>query len=322
MRISPKGFLNLTDQTDSFEAHLILPVGTQIVTRKAIKGADGKPIYPRGAVGAIVEVLPDEIHHYRIRFPTGGEWVMDRAEFAVRTHLRQTVVQRLQGYDDSVLYQHVIYRCIVGSRAYGLDDKDSDTDRRGTYLSPADLQWSLMGAPEQIERNETQEVYWELEKFLMLGVKANPNILECLYTPLVESSKPLGEELLAMRDIFLSRFIYHTYNGYVLSQFKKLEADLRIKGEPSWKHAMHLIRLLLSGITILREGFVPVRVDEYRDRLLAIKRAETPWAEVNAWRLSLHREFDRAYAETKLPERPNYERADQFLIRARRSMVK
>jgi predicted nucleotidyltransferase len=203
-----------------------------------------------------------------------------------------------------------------------LDNEDSDVDRRGIYLAPAQLQWSLSGAPEQLENEATQETYWELQKFLMMALKANPNVLECLYTPLVEFKTPLVEELLAMRSIFLSRFVYQTYNGYVLSQFKQLERDLRTKGEPRWKHAMHLIRLLLSGIMVLTEGFVMVRVTEYRERLLQIKRAEMSWEEANRWRLSLHAEFDRAYAQTTLPERPNYEQADALLIRARRSMVK
>jgi len=35
----------------------------------------------------------------------------------------------------------------------------------------------------------------------------------------------------------------------------------------------------------------------------------------------LHREFDRAFATTSLPERPNYEKANQFLIEARRSAI-
>lgn len=132
---------------------------------------------------------------------------------------------------------------------------------------------------------------------------------------------PLAEDLLEMRSIFLSQHVYQTYNGYVMSQFKKLETDLRVRGEIRWKHAMHLIRLLLAGVQTLREGFVPVRVEEHRDRLLAIRRGETPWTEVNRWRLSLHEEFDAAYAATRLPERPDYAAADAFLIRARRSMV-
>src|SRR5258706_258479 len=61
-------------------------------------------------------------------------------------------------------------------------------------------------------------------------------------------------------------------HGYTLSQFRKLEQDLRTRGEVKWKHAMHLVRLLLSGIAVLRDGTVQVRVTEHRDALLAIRR--------------------------------------------------
>ena len=63
---------------------------------------------------------------------------------------------------------------------------------------------------------------------------------------------------------------------------------------------------------------MPVRVEEHRAQLLAIKRGELPWEETEKWRLVLHAEFDRAFAETKLPDRPDYEKADAFLIKARR----
>ncbi len=81
---------------------------------------------------------------------------------------------------------------------------------------------------------------------------------------------------------------------------------------------MHLIRLLLSGVTVLKHGFVPLRVDEYRDRLLAIRRGELAWKEVEEWRLGLHRDLDAALESTALPEHPNYEEANLFLLRARR----
>ncbi len=100
-----------------------------------------------------------------------------------------------------------------------------------------------------------------------------------------------------------------------MSQFKKMQADLRNQGEVKWKHVMHLIRLLISGIDVLRHGTVPVRVDEHREQLLAISRGELPWEETEKWRLSLHREFDRAVQTTTLPERPDYERANEFLVR-------
>ncbi|HEY7089843.1 MAG TPA: nucleotidyltransferase domain-containing protein, partial [Tepidisphaeraceae bacterium] len=108
-----------------------------------------------------------------------------------------------------------------------------------------------------------------------------------------------------------------TYNGYVMSQFKKLQADLRNKGELKWKHVMHLIRLLLGGVTVLKEGYVPVRIEEHRERLLAIKRGEVPFEEVEKWRIELHGQFDSAFETTKLPDRPDYEKANDLLIRAR-----
>ena len=81
---------------------------------------------------------------------------------------------------------------------------------------------------------------------------------------------------------------------------------------------MHLIRLLLSGVEVLKHGFVPLRVDEYRDRLLAIRRGDVSWEEVERWRLALHKELDEALRSTSLPEHPDYQTANDFLIRARR----
>ena len=120
---------------------------------------------------------------------------------------------------ESELVERVILRRVAGSRAYGLERKGSDTDRRGAYLPPADLHWSLAGAPPQLQNEATQEVYWELQKFITLALRANPNVLECLYTPLVETATPLGEEPLALRGYFLSKLVHQTYTHYVATQF-------------------------------------------------------------------------------------------------------
>jgi predicted nucleotidyltransferase len=306
--------------------HLILALGTQVVALVEVKGTDGKPVHPRGAVGVVVQSPADYWHSYRVRFPDGFEASFKGAEVAILSHYKSGEVGRDAGetsgplaeYD---LYDHVIYRCVVGSRAYGLDDHESDTDRRGVYLPPAERHWSLYGVPEQLENAETEETYWEIQKFLTLALKANPNVLECLFTPLVEHASPLAAELLSIRSIFVSRMIYQTYNGYVMSQFKKLQADLRNKGAVKWKHVMHLGRLLLAGITALREGVVSVHVGEHRERLLSIKRGEIPLDEIERWRIDLHRQFDEAYEHTPLPDRPDYGRANDFLVRARRSAV-
>jgi predicted nucleotidyltransferase len=220
--------------------------------------------------------------------------------------------------DAMPLRKYVIYQCVVGSRAFGLEQTGSDVDRRGFYLPPADLHWSLDGVPEQLESDQ-EECYWELGKFIRLALKANPNILECLYSPVAEVCSPLAAELVAMRAIFLSQQVHRTFHSYAQSQFRKLDQDIRTRGTPRWKHVMHLIRLLISGATALREGFLPLRVDDaLRDRLLAIRRGEVPWEEVEGWRLRLHREMDDALAVTRLPELPDVARANDFLVRARR----
>ncbi len=298
---------------------LIYSVGTQVVTKVPIVGASGRMAHPSGAVGVVVQAPVDLEHSYRVRFPDGFESALRRDEIVMLAHFRRGQL------DDSAdllashrLFDRVILRVVIGSRAYGLETESSDTDLRGVYLPPAELHWSLFGVPEQLENDATQECYWELQKFVTLALKANPNVYECLYSPLVEHATPLGHELLAMRQCFLSRVAYQTFNGYVLSQFKKMQADIRNHGDVKWKHVMHLIRLLRSGICTLKNGYVPVRVEDQRDQLLAIKRGEIPWPEIEAWRLSLHREFDQALADTKLPERPDYDRANAFLIRARR----
>jgi len=293
--------------------------GTQVVSLVEVRGTNNSLVHPRGAVGVVTRTPAGDESHFLVRFPDGFEASLSGEQLEVLKHFKDRLTPAGQNPSkDFDLESFIIYRCVVGSRAYGLDTDDSDTDRRGIYLAPAELQWSLFGAPEQFEDNANQSCYWELQKFLTMALKANPNILECLYSPMVEKATPLGEELLAIRESFLSQMIFQTFNGYAMSQFKKIEQDLRNSGAIKWKHAMHLLRLLLTGAAALRQGRIPVKVESHRDRLLSVKRGEVEWYDLNDWRKELHRDFERALAETKLPERPDYERANAFLVRARR----
>jgi hypothetical protein len=84
---------------------------------------------------------------------------------------------------------------------------------------------------------------------------------------------------------------------------------------------MHMIRLLLSGVALLRDGELPVDVGAHRERLLAIRDGALPWDEVEVWRHALHADLDQAYRSTRLPDRPDYDAVNRFLIKARRSAV-
>ncbi|MDR2674763.1 MAG: nucleotidyltransferase domain-containing protein [Opitutaceae bacterium] len=299
-----------------------ISAGTQVVVHQEVRGSNGAAVHPRGAVGVVARTPAGTEVNYLIRFADGFETSLERSRFEVLKHFKDRLpAPEPDAPEDFKLEDCVIYRCTVGSRAYGLDTETSDTDLRGIYQAPPEMQWSLFGAPEQFEDNEAQTCYWELQKFLVMALKANPNVLECLYSPLVDKTTETGARLLSIREGFLSQMIFQTFNGYALSQFRKLEQDLRSQGEIRWKHAMHLLRLLLAGAAALREHRVPVRVETHRDRLLAVKRGEVSWAEINAWRGELHRDFETALRQTRLPERPDYEKANTFLIEARRSRI-
>ncbi|MFJ2787841.1 MULTISPECIES: DNA polymerase beta superfamily protein [unclassified Streptomyces] len=222
---------------------------------------------------------------------------------------------------DELVRDHTIYSCVMGSRAFGLATEDSDTDRRGVYLAPAPLFWRFDKPPAHVEGPAEEQFSWELERFCELALRNNPNVLECLHSPVVEHSDALGRELLSLRGSFLSRQAHTTFVRYAQGQRRKLEADVRQYGRPRWKHAMHLLRLLASCRDLLRTGELRIDVGEDREALLAVKRGEVPWPEVEARMNRLVEEADRARDTTPLPAAPDRARVEDFLVRARRATV-
>jgi predicted nucleotidyltransferase len=220
--------------------------------------------------------------------------------------------------DEAQLMPCVQYRCVVGSRAYGLDRGGSDVDQRGFYLPPAELHWSLFGVPEQLEDRETDECYWEVEKFVRLALKGNPNVLEVMHSPLVELATPIAEELLAIRTCFLSQKVHDSYLGYAETQFRRLVNSVENHGKPHWKHAMHLLRLLIQGERLVSEGVLAIAVQEHREFLLAVKDGLIPWGEFIERKGLLEAQFRQAIEHSCLPEEPNTQAASNFLVRARR----
>jgi uncharacterized protein len=294
-----------------------IPVGTQVVLRFPHPIPSTGSMKPSGSVGEVVETSIDNSRAYLVRFLDGLELRVKFGELLVRRGDHSVEETMTPGPD---IQPFVIYRVMVGSRAFGLANDSSDEDRRGIYLPPADWHWSLVKPPEQVESfgEGVEEVDWEIEKFVRLALQANPNILETLWSPVVLHCDELGEELRSIRQGFLSRHLYRTYSGYVLSQFRLMKKKFDTTGEYKAKHAMHLIRLLHSGIHALRDGDIRVDVAEHRTELLNIRLKTLSFAEVRDRALELDREFQAAFENTKLPEKPDTERANTFLVAARR----
>jgi hypothetical protein len=292
-----------------------LPVGTQVVIRVAAPDDQGGTAQ-RGATGRVAGITPDG--RYTVRLVDGRGTVARRDQLSLRTAYQDEAIELGQPDGDRLVREHTIYAAVVGSRAFGLDTDESDTDTRGVYVAPTAAFWSLAKPPAHVDGPEPEWFSWEIERFCELALKSNPNLLEVLHSPLVVRQTPLGEELLELRRAFLSQLAYQTYSGYVLSQFKKLETDFRRDGQPKWKHVMHLIRLLLSAKTLLLEAALTVDVGPYRDRLLTVRRGDLPWAEVERWRLQLHQELDVALQRTVLPATPDVATVDNWLRSVRR----
>src|SRR5262245_49003927 len=97
----------------SSQIHLILPAGTQVVTRVEIRDSAGQVLAPCGAVGEIVKAPDDGSHSYRVRFASGVEAALRRHEMTIRKQYQREATEPdgefLSEYD---LYDFVIYRCV------------------------------------------------------------------------------------------------------------------------------------------------------------------------------------------------------------------
>ena len=140
----------------------------------------------------------------------------------------------------------VILMCLAGSRAYGTDHPDSDTDWKGILIPPKDYILSPFKSFDQIqwkggETGRVSEIFGTVEadeegtvfgiqKFVKLAASSNPNVIETLFIDEkhIAFQSEAGKELRENRYIFLSERACKTFTGYAMSQLK------RIKSHKSW----------------------------------------------------------------------------------------
>jgi uncharacterized protein len=100
----------------------VISAGTQVVLRVAKALGSGGQFKPAGSVGVVLQSPPDNRQPYVVRF-TGGEIV--EAVFE-ELALRRREVEDELGQITADMRPWIIYRCQVGSRAFGLACEDSD----------------------------------------------------------------------------------------------------------------------------------------------------------------------------------------------------
>ncbi len=95
-----------------------------------------------------------------------------------------------------------------------------------------------------------------------------------------------------------------------------LRAEMERKSGFDLKHGMHCIRLLRSGLEILRTGELVVdrRIGGDVENLRGILRGDYSYEEVMKMAEDLVAEMDKVYNESALPHKPNLEAVNQLCI--------
>lgn len=211
-------------------ADVNLPRGTRVVLRFAAVDESGVRHRP-GILGVVRETSGVSV---TVETPGGAVLRVTRDDVALQREDQREELARRQ-WDHRKLRENVIYAAVVGSRAWNLHNDDSDEDVRGCFVLPFDVHAGLYDAPDEIHDDERQEAHWEIEKLVRQGLRADPNTLETLWSPLVRTMTPIGERLVRERAMFSSRRVVGSFGRYAESQLTKLA---RASARATWTAAL------------------------------------------------------------------------------------
>lgn len=172
-----------------------------------------------------------------------------------------------------------LVRAVAGSRLYGLNTHESDDDFMGIFVSTEAEKLGLSPI-EQVGADD--DTMYELSKWVRLAVNGNPTVLQLLWTPESmwvqwDSRWPRIQQ--DLRNLVLSERCRASFLGYLDGQRKKLingrgqREELKAKYGYDTKFAMHMIRLAIQGIEVVRDGHMSLpMIDKHRDYLLHVRK--------------------------------------------------
>jgi len=199
-----------------------LPHGTEVVTRVERLLRDRR--VPQGSVG---RVTGSEGERFDVNIVGVGVVRYAREEIVPR-RVGQVLFAERRENAWAALRGNVVLETVVGSRAWGLADEGSDTDRRGVFALPLSWTSGLVAPPEDLVSADGSTTYWAAGKAIRQALRADPNTLEMLFLPEAYACDSIGEWILESRDAFVSTEIYGTFGRYALGQLRRLEQGLRL----------------------------------------------------------------------------------------------
>jgi hypothetical protein len=115
----------------------------------------------------------------------------------------------------------IIFGAVVGSHAYGTNVEGSDVDKKWIYVQSA-TDFHMNGFQPSVKISKDEEII-ELTRFLELARKANPTMLELLFTPsdCVIYKHPAFDKVLNLRRYFVTKQCRYSFGGYAIDQIEK-----------------------------------------------------------------------------------------------------
>ena len=179
----------------------------------------------------------------------------------------------------------VVFATVSGAHLYGFSSVDSDLDLRGAHALPLAELVGLRTGPETLQAGgvrdgvELDVVTHELAKFCRLLLGRNGYVLEQLLSPLVVTTSPLHEELVAAAPGCLTRHHAHHYLGFARTQWALFERTGELKP------ALYTLRVLLTGRHLMYSGEMVCDLERlaagmdlpYVPELIAAKAAGEHW---------------------------------------------
>jgi len=220
-----------------------------------------------------------------------------------------------------------IYEILYGSDAYGTTMQDSDNDIRGILLPTIDECLSMKELKDvRIMNDEEDRVMYPIQKFFKLAVKSNPSVFEWLFVPknCIKIMTPSGKLIRDNRTLFLSKELYHRFKGFAHSEFssltkltgktgaKRKKQILKFGFSP--KNAMNVIRLLEQGVELLETSYLTMPRPNV-EFLKNIKKGKVSYKEIVNLFDELLKKLEVARDNSKLPDEPQFEKADRLLIK-------
>lgn len=219
----------------------------------------------------------------------------------------------------------LILKTLVGSRAHGLNNKDSDYDYRGVYVEPTTeilkLGHKYKGS-SWFEGAEDQTTY-EVGHFLHLATKCNPSILEVFKAPIQVFDNDgkinldiWGAELRTLFPyVWNPQDAFNAFVGYSLNQRKKM---LDKKDNRQEKFAVAYLRTLWNLNDLLSTGdfSLEVKDEQFKNELIRVKAGKWNLGQV------INRAEDLVRKSEKLKSvcthKNNIDKVNSFLYKIRR----